>query len=62
MNLTNVYYLFLVYVYVTFRSKRPDRATLSHVRNELRKNEIDERQLVVLPTGPCQQAESTTEE
>jgi hypothetical protein len=51
-----------VYIYVAFRSNRPDKATMHHVKKELEKNNVEFSQLVVWPACHCQHAESSKEE
>jgi len=46
---------------VAYRSRSPDKATVHDVKKELRKNNIDIKQLVEWPAHHCQQAQSSTE-
>jgi len=47
-----------VSVYVGFRRKRPDRATMNRALENLKDNNIDVRLLVEWPADHCQQAGS----
>jgi hypothetical protein len=63
--LTTVDYPLAVFIYVAFRSSRPDLATVWEVLKELRDNNIDESQLVEwssnrCPMLDCQQKEEVT--
>jgi hypothetical protein len=46
-----------VSVYVTFRSNRPDIATVKDVLKDLQQNNVDVSQLVDWKADHCQQAE-----
>jgi hypothetical protein len=46
-------YLLAVFIYVAFRSIRPDLATVWDVLKELRDNNIDDRQLLSWSTNHC---------
>jgi hypothetical protein len=46
-------YLLAVFIYVVFRSIRPDLATVWDVLKELRDNNIDESQLFNFSTNRC---------
>jgi hypothetical protein len=63
--LTAADYLLAVFIYVAFRSSRPDFATVWEVLKELRDNNIDESQLLNPSTNrcpmlDCQQKEEVT--
>jgi hypothetical protein len=49
-----------VYVYVSYRSNRPDEATVKDLMKDLQENNIDVSQLVEWPADHCQQAGSST--
>jgi hypothetical protein len=49
------------YVYVSYRSQHPDKATVNIVQKKLQENNIDVNQLAEYKTDHCQQAESSTE-
>jgi hypothetical protein len=49
-----------VYVYVAFRSQKPDKATVKKVLKVLKKNNIDVSQLVEWKRDNCQQGGSST--
>jgi hypothetical protein len=46
-----------VYVYVAYRSKHPEEATVMGVLKELEDNNIDVSQLAISRTDHCQQEE-----
>jgi len=52
--------LLAAYLYVTFRSKHPDEATVKEVLKVLQDNNIDISKMVELRGDHCQQAESST--
>jgi hypothetical protein len=62
LNLTTVDILLAVYVYVSFRSRNPNRGTVMEALKALQENNIDIRQLARLKTDHCQQAKSSKEE
>jgi len=49
-----------VKVYVAFRSKHPDEATIKDVLKELQDNNIDVSKLAISRTDHCQKEESST--
>jgi len=64
--LTTADYLLAVFIYVAFRSSRPDLATVWKVLKKLRENNIDESQLLNwsanhCPMLDCQQKEKVTD-
>jgi hypothetical protein len=59
--LTTADYLFAVFIYVTFRTRQPDSATVQQVMKDLRDNDIDVEQLVQWPQNNCLSAELSTE-
>jgi hypothetical protein len=40
-------FLLIVYIYVAYRSKQPDKATVKEVMKKLQNNQIDVKQLAV---------------
>jgi hypothetical protein len=54
LNLTPNDNLLTAYVYVAYRSKLPDKATVKDMLIELKKNNIDVSQLVEYRTNHCQ--------
>jgi hypothetical protein len=48
-----IIYLLAVFIFVAFRSSRPDLATVWEVLKELRDNNIDESQLVEWSSNRC---------
>ena len=62
LNPTPADYLLAVYVYVSYRSQRPDKATVKEVLKKLKDNNIDVSQLVEYGTDHCQKAESSIKE
>jgi hypothetical protein len=59
--LTEADNLLAVYVYLAFRSNRPEVATMKDVLKDLQENNIDVSQLVDWATDHCQQGESSAE-
>jgi len=51
--ITTADYLLAVFIYVAFRSRRPELATVWDVLKELRDNNIDESQLVEQSSNRC---------
>jgi hypothetical protein len=51
--------LLAAFVYVAFRSKNPDEATVKEVQKILKDNNIDIKQLVEITTNHCQEAETS---
>jgi hypothetical protein len=47
-------YLLAANIYVPFRSKNPDEATVKTVRKKLEKNNINWKQLVEMKSNHCQ--------
>jgi hypothetical protein len=62
LNPTPADYLLAVYVYVSYRSQHPDKATVKEVLKKLQDNNIDVSHLVEYGTDHCQKAESSTKE
>ena len=58
--LTTADRLLAVFVYVAFRSSRPDIATVLHALQKLEDNNIYVSHLVAWSTNHCQHAESST--
>jgi len=61
LSLTTADYLLAAMVYVTYRSRHPDKETREKVMKKLKENNIDVSQLVEFKTDHCKQAEPTTE-
>jgi hypothetical protein len=59
-NKKNTIILLAAFVYVVFRSSRPDKETMKKVMKELQDNNIDVSQLVEFSADHCQQLESPT--
>jgi hypothetical protein len=55
LNLTGVFNMFAVRIYVAFRSIHPDKATLDDVEKDLKDNDIDGSQLVPWSVEHCQE-------
>ena len=55
LSLTTFDNVFAVFIYVAFRSKHPEEATVKKVLKELQDNNIDVSQLAMLRTDHCQQ-------
>ena len=62
LNLTIADNLLAVYVYVSFRSKQPNRKAVLKALKALQENNIDVGQLVKRKGDDCQQAKSSEEE
>ena len=60
LNLKTTDNLLAANVYVSFRSKNPDEATVKEVLKELQNNNVDISQLLELKADHCQEAESST--
>jgi len=61
LNPSNANYLFAAYIYVSYRCKQPDNATVMDVQKKLQENNIDINQLAEWPVDHCQQGGSSTE-
>jgi len=61
LNITNSDYLFAVFVYVLYRTPRPDEKTVERAMKEMQKNNIDVSKLVVWSTDHCKEVESALE-
>jgi hypothetical protein len=56
VSLTNADNLLAEYVYVGYRSFRPDETTVKDALNDLQNNNIDVNQLVEWTTDHCEEA------
>ena len=54
LNLTIANFLLAAFVYVAYRSQKPDEATVNDVKKELQENNIDASKLAVWPANHCQ--------
>jgi len=61
LNLTTAYNLFAESVFVAYRSENPSEETVERVQKELRKNNLNGRQLEKWPEIHCQLEASSTE-
>jgi hypothetical protein len=62
LNLTTADNLFAAHIYVEYRSRNPDKATVQEVMTKLQENNIDVSQLKEWPADNCPKVDSQQKE